>query len=651
MCITIATTDHPDYSFILLSNRDEFFKRPTMPAQFKQVKDHDKVLAPLDLARPEHGTWIGVTTSGKLAVLVNYRDMDTQSTMKQVSRGILPLNYLESTKTDDEWRDSFSINMQNGNNPLDLKSIGGFTLLYGSLKISPGDGIDHLNILSNKGHHGRVFEKNKQSQRLEKHDHISTKSTFGLSNSLYNDPWKKVELGEQMLKELVSRSIGTHLTQEELVEQCFYLLSHDTYNRSIMKQHDFDVKVLELRNSIFIPPLEREGPESNSASIGDYYGTRTQTIILLDKAGNLNYYERNLHSSDVREVDKPLITSSLRIMPFEVLSTEPETRVYHSPPVSPSASNNDILIMIPGNPGLVGYYITYLDYIQKAIPQFEVFGIDYLGFNKLPTTKQQHIYTVEEQINHNYLVIKHKIEQQQQQPTKPSFYFLSHSLGGFITQRTIKKLLEDDDLKGKFQVKFNGMITPTISNIAGSESGTKFTKMINARIPVVGIAMTFGTVFSYIPESAQRYLLKRQWTVPKQVIEEGANHENVGLENSLETTVELINSPSAINQALNMAKDEMNVITTSDEINDWLFTSGSDTFQNWCFFAQQDHWVSNQTRDHLITKYGNVDPGRNKFEICQNVENPIKHAFVLNQSKEFAEITINRICKAMKRWD
>lgn len=309
MCITIATTSHPDYPFILLSNRDEFFKRPTKPAQFRLINDNEKVLAPLDLARPEHGTWIGVTTSGKIAVLVNYRDMDTESTMKQVSRGVLPLSYLEATKSDDEWRDSFSTEVQNGNATLDLKNIGGFTLLYGSLRIRPGGGMDHLNILSNKGHHGRVFERREELQGIEDLDPISTKTTFGMSNSLYDDPWKKVELGEKMLEGIVADSVKNLQTQDQLVEECFQLLSHDTYNRAIMKQHDFDVKVMELRNSIFIPPLKREGVESHLVSIGDYYGTRTQTIILLDKLGNLNYYERNLHSSDVPKVDKPVITS------------------------------------------------------------------------------------------------------------------------------------------------------------------------------------------------------------------------------------------------------------------------------------------------------------------------------------------------------
>lgn len=73
MCILISSIEHPDYPFILLSNRDEYFKRPTQRAHFKDY-DGVRVLSPLDLGRQEHGTWIAVNTDGKLAVLVNYRE-------------------------------------------------------------------------------------------------------------------------------------------------------------------------------------------------------------------------------------------------------------------------------------------------------------------------------------------------------------------------------------------------------------------------------------------------------------------------------------------------------------------------------------------------------------------------------------------------
>ena len=61
---------------MFLSNRDEYYRRPTKLAHYRTINDHDKILSPLDMCRPEHGTWLGVTTSGKVAILVNYRELD-----------------------------------------------------------------------------------------------------------------------------------------------------------------------------------------------------------------------------------------------------------------------------------------------------------------------------------------------------------------------------------------------------------------------------------------------------------------------------------------------------------------------------------------------------------------------------------------------
>lgn len=79
MCIAIASIEHPEYPFVLLSNRDEYFKRPTMSAHIRNVGEGIKVLSPLDLERPEHGSWIGVTNKGRIAVLLNYRELANTS--------------------------------------------------------------------------------------------------------------------------------------------------------------------------------------------------------------------------------------------------------------------------------------------------------------------------------------------------------------------------------------------------------------------------------------------------------------------------------------------------------------------------------------------------------------------------------------------
>ncbi|KAK6199172.1 NRDE protein-domain-containing protein [Scheffersomyces amazonensis] len=305
MCILVATTKHPDYPLILLSNRDEYFKRPTRPAHFRPLDSSSKILSPADLGRSENGTWIGITTTGKIAVLLNYREDDNKNSFSEISRGILPLEYLCGKSSDDDWFHHIKLPNEG---KIDLSRIGGFSLVFGKLNIDPGTTkIDHLNIISNRGDHGKILGTNQVHGEPcnDLHDDIYSKKTFGISNSLYYNPWRKVKLGEDMVDELMERTTTESLSKHELIEECFKILSTDTYNREIYQCNDFDIKFKELRNSIFIPPLDTGKPEQDSSkTVGRYYGTRTQTVIILDKHGTIDYFERNLHNSDDIETDR-----------------------------------------------------------------------------------------------------------------------------------------------------------------------------------------------------------------------------------------------------------------------------------------------------------------------------------------------------------
>lgn len=63
------------YAFVLASNRDEYFTRPTRRAHVwdpsHEEEEGEVVLAGKDLLGG--GTWLGVTRSGRVAVLTNYR--------------------------------------------------------------------------------------------------------------------------------------------------------------------------------------------------------------------------------------------------------------------------------------------------------------------------------------------------------------------------------------------------------------------------------------------------------------------------------------------------------------------------------------------------------------------------------------------------
>lgn len=307
MCILLSSTEHSEYPFILCSNRDEFFNRPTAAANFRELgRRGARILSPLDMARPEHGTWIGVTTEGKLAVLVNYREADTASLFSEISRGVIPLDYLGTDRntTAEEW----VANLENSVRELlgpsadrlhPLLKIGGFLLLYGQLSLTDAK-IGPLNILSNRGDKGKVHVPAGSATVLS--EDTENQTTFGLSNSLYYNPWPKVIMGQRALLAAIKSAVAQNSPFEELVDACFGVLSQDTFDRAVAtdKLLSFNEKTLELRNSVFVPPLELgiDTPIAGNRTIGRYYGTRTQTVILLHKLGELHYFEKNLHNSD-----------------------------------------------------------------------------------------------------------------------------------------------------------------------------------------------------------------------------------------------------------------------------------------------------------------------------------------------------------------
>jgi uncharacterized protein with NRDE domain len=78
MCLILfAYGAHPNYPFILVANRDEFYARPASAADFwadapSVHSRNSAVLAGRDLQAG--GTWCGVAKNGRLAALTNYRD-------------------------------------------------------------------------------------------------------------------------------------------------------------------------------------------------------------------------------------------------------------------------------------------------------------------------------------------------------------------------------------------------------------------------------------------------------------------------------------------------------------------------------------------------------------------------------------------------
>ena len=91
MCVVaLALNAHPEWRIILAGNRDEFHARLSAPlAQWENTDSH--IIAGRDLV--SGGTWLGVSESGRIAVVTNIRTGDLPDPNK-ASRGDLVTDYL-----------------------------------------------------------------------------------------------------------------------------------------------------------------------------------------------------------------------------------------------------------------------------------------------------------------------------------------------------------------------------------------------------------------------------------------------------------------------------------------------------------------------------------------------------------------------------
>jgi uncharacterized protein with NRDE domain len=275
MCILLTTNANVDYPFILVSNRDEYFKRLTKPVHSHQYNGQ-RIISPLDMARQDHGTWIALNpVNKKFSILVNFRE-GIKDTVNPISRGVLPLDYVTSVNstTKSQYLNELILKYRDENL---LSKIGGFNLMFGDLV------NNRFDIISNKNDSDfKIF-----SEVPEYH---------GLSNSSFDEPWDKVKLGVKKLQSLTgSYNSNMSRSKDSLINDLFGLLSHDSMGNITS---DYEANFENIKNSIFVPPLLVRGYNRNNALAGKYYGTRTQTVILVDKNHHLTYIEKNLHSTD-----------------------------------------------------------------------------------------------------------------------------------------------------------------------------------------------------------------------------------------------------------------------------------------------------------------------------------------------------------------
>mmetsp|Transcript_40188 Transcript_40188/g.65134 ORF Transcript_40188/g.65134 Transcript_40188/m.65134 type:complete len:269 (-) Transcript_40188:291-1097(-) len=253
MCIILFSyQSHPSYKLVLLSNRDEFFERPTSPAHFWKEDGFSYLYAGRDLLRG--GTWLGITTEGRLAAITNVRVPTEIIRTDAESRGALTTDFLTGTQSCMEYATEILSTAHRYND---------FNLLLGDLVRNE--------LICLHSSCGRSYIE------------TIAPGVHGLSNAHLNCMWPKVSLGTTLLSETTVSCPA----EEPEIEQLMSILGNtEMCDECLLPETGVPVEDEKKLSPIFV-----NWPEVR-------YGTRSCAVILVDHSGVVTFTERYMVDVD-----------------------------------------------------------------------------------------------------------------------------------------------------------------------------------------------------------------------------------------------------------------------------------------------------------------------------------------------------------------
>ena len=240
MCLLLFSFNkHPDYPIILAANRDEFFERPTAAASF--WKDAPSILAGRDLR--QGGSWMGVNKNGRIAAVTNYRE-PSQNKPNAISRGALVSDYLKSNESAEDY----------------VQKIMAQSHAYDEFNLLVGDKQSLLFYCS-----------------VEDDSQILKPGLYGISNGKLDSPWPKVEKGKAVLGNIIHASVKPE------AEKLFELLA----DKTIAADSELPSTGVSIEWERRLSPLFVHSED---------YGTRSSTVLLIDRQGEVFFSERRFNN-------------------------------------------------------------------------------------------------------------------------------------------------------------------------------------------------------------------------------------------------------------------------------------------------------------------------------------------------------------------
>lgn len=238
MCLAVIALDvHPRYRVVAAANRDEFHARPTQPAHWwSDVAP--PILAGRDLR--QGGTWLGVTPAGRFAFVTNVRE-PARHDPAAPSRGALVPALL---------RDARSVEAAMASVVAATRAYNGFNLV--AVDVATGGAFG-----SNRGPEAQALRT----------------GVYGVSNAGLDTPWPKLVRAKSGVDAWLASG-------DEAIDALWPVLADTT------RAPDEALPRTGIAR-------ERERLLSSPFITSDDYGTRSSTIVTIDRSGRVRFVERS----------------------------------------------------------------------------------------------------------------------------------------------------------------------------------------------------------------------------------------------------------------------------------------------------------------------------------------------------------------------
>jgi uncharacterized protein with NRDE domain len=238
MCLALLALDvHERYALVVMANRDEYHERPTAAASWWP----EGILAGRDLR--SCGTWLGLRRDGRFALLTNVRD-PARNDPNAPSRGMLVPLVLQSG---DDVVEALSVARHEG------ARHNGFNLLAGTPASAAWT-----------------------SNRADSVKRLSS-GVYGLSNAFLDVAWPKLVRTRTALARWIDRAARDRDTLFEALAD----------------------RALAADDELPATGVTRDWERILSAPfiVSERYGTRSSTIVTIDRAGEAVFVERSFDAT------------------------------------------------------------------------------------------------------------------------------------------------------------------------------------------------------------------------------------------------------------------------------------------------------------------------------------------------------------------